>query len=69
MNESKVLEDKENFSSPEEVAIDGFNALMNGDDKVVSGLKNKLTVAMSNIATDRMAAHRMAEMQKPINEK
>lgn len=69
MNESKILEDKENFSSPEEVAIDGFNALMNGDDKVVSGLKNKLTVAMSNIATDRMAAHRMAEMQKPINEK
>lgn len=69
MNESKILEDKDNLSSPEEVAIDGFNALMNGDDKVVSGLKNKLTVAMSNIATDSMAAHRMAEMQKPVNEK
>lgn len=69
MNESKILEDKDNLASPEEVAIDGFNALMNGDDKVVSGLKNKLTVAMSNIATDSMAAHRMAEMQKPVNEK
>jgi short-subunit dehydrogenase len=69
MNESKILEDKDNLSSPEEVAIDGFNALMNGDDKVVSGLKNKLTVAMSNIATDSMAAHRMGEMQKPVNEK
>lgn len=69
MNESKILEDKDNLASPEEVAIDGFNALMNGDDKVVSGLKNKLTVAMSNIATDSMAAHRMGEMQKPVNEK
>ncbi|NML57155.1 SDR family NAD(P)-dependent oxidoreductase [Chryseobacterium cheonjiense] len=69
MNESKILEDRDNLASPEEVAIDGFNALMNGDDKVVSGLKNKLTVAMSNIATDSMAAHRMAEMQKPVNEK
>ncbi|WP_312174107.1 SDR family oxidoreductase [Chryseobacterium sp.] len=69
MNESKILEDKDNLASPEEVAIDGFNALMNGDDKVVSGVKNKLTVAMSNIATDSMAAHRMGEMQKPVNEK
>ncbi|AZA88884.1 SDR family oxidoreductase [Chryseobacterium shandongense] len=69
MNESKILEDKDNLASPEEVAIDGYNALMNGDDKVVSGLKNKLTVAMSNIATDSMAAHRMGEMQKPVNEK
>lgn len=68
MNESKILEDKDNLSSPEEVAIDGYNALMNGGDKVVSGLKNKLTVAMSNMATDSMAAHRMAEMQKPVNE-
>ncbi|CEJ70147.1 hypothetical protein BN1195_02452 [Chryseobacterium oranimense G311] len=42
---------------------------MNGDDKVISGLKNKLTVAMSNMSTDSMAAHRMAEMQKPANEK
>jgi len=28
MNESKILEDKDNLASPEEVAIDGFNALM-----------------------------------------
>lgn len=69
MNESKILEDKDNFASPEEVAIDGYNALMNGEDKVISGLKNKLSVAMANISTDSMAAHRMAEMQKPVTEK
>ncbi|WP_027379348.1 SDR family NAD(P)-dependent oxidoreductase [Chryseobacterium daeguense] len=69
MNESKILEDKDNLASPEEVAADGYNALMNGEDKVISGLKNKMTVAMANIATDSLAAHRMGEMQKPVNEK
>ncbi|WP_345765663.1 hypothetical protein [Chryseobacterium endophyticum] len=69
MNDGKILEDKDNLMSPEEVAIDGYKALMNGDDKVISGLKNKLSVAMTNIATDSMAAHRMGEMQKPVNEK
>lgn len=69
MNESKILEDKDNLMSPEEVAADGYKALMNGDDKVISGLKNKLSVAMTNISTDSMAAHQMGEMQKPVNEK
>lgn len=65
MNESKILDDPDNLASPEEVALDGYNALMNGDDKVISELKNKLSVAMTNITTDSMAAHRMSEMQKP----
>ncbi|PZU21570.1 MAG: oxidoreductase [Chryseobacterium sp.] len=67
MNESKILEDPDNLASPEEVALDGYNALMNGDDKVISGFKNKLSVAMTNMSTDSMAAHRMGEMQKPVN--
>ncbi|WP_288445940.1 SDR family oxidoreductase [uncultured Chryseobacterium sp.] len=65
MNRSKILEDKESLASPEEVAIDGYNALMNNEDKIISGLKNKLSVAITNISSDSMAAHRMAEMQKP----
>jgi short-subunit dehydrogenase len=69
MNRSKIMEDKENFSTAEEVAKDGFTALMNGDDKIISGLKNKLTVAMTNLASDSMAAYRMNEMQKPMDEK
>jgi len=68
MNRSKILEDRENLANPEEVAIDGYNALMNGEDKIISGFKNKLTVAMTNLAADDMAAHRMGEMQKPITE-
>ncbi|MFC3160422.1 hypothetical protein ACFOEQ_19835 [Chryseobacterium arachidis] len=69
MNESKILDDPDNLMSAEEVAADGYNALMNGDDKVISGLKNKLSVAMTNLSTDSMAAHRMGEMQKPSSEK
>lgn len=69
MNDSKILQDKDNLASPEEVAIHGFNALMNGDDKVISGIKNKLNAAMINLTTDSMAAHRMGEMQKPVTEK
>ncbi|GAE65358.1 SDR family oxidoreductase [Chryseobacterium indologenes] len=68
MNRSKLLEDREILASPEEVARDGYNALMNEDDKVISGLKNKLSIAMANLATDSMVAHRMAEMQKPVTE-
>ncbi|SEH29723.1 SDR family NAD(P)-dependent oxidoreductase [Chryseobacterium culicis] len=68
MNRSKIVEDRENLANPEEVAIDGYNSLMNNEDKVISGLKNKLTVAMANLAADDRAAHRMGEMQKPITE-
>jgi short-subunit dehydrogenase len=69
MNRSKILEDKDSLASPEEVAIDGYNALMNDEDKIISGLKNKLSVAMANLSSDSMAAHRMAEMQKPTEKK
>lgn len=65
MTRSKILKDKDNLGSPAEVAQDGYNALMSGEDKVISGLKNKLTVAMSNLASDSMAAHRMGKMQEP----
>ena len=65
MNQSKILQDK--LSDPADVARDGFEALMRGDDKVISGFKNKVQVAMSNLSTDKAAAHRMGEMQKPTN--
>lgn len=68
MNQSKILEDRDNLANPADVALDGYKALMNGEDKVVSGLNNKFTVAMSNLSTDRLAAHRMSEMQKPTTE-
>ncbi len=44
------------LADPAEVAQDGYEALMNGDDMVVSGLNNKLRVAMSNLTPDETLA-------------
>jgi short-subunit dehydrogenase len=55
MNQSKILKDRDDLANPADVAKDGYDAMMNGDDKVISGLNNKLTVAMANMTTDSMA--------------
>ena len=46
-------------------AKDGYEALMRGDDKVVSGFKNKAQVAMANVTPDSMVADNMKKMQEP----
>ena len=47
--ESKLVEDKSKMADPAKVAKDGYEALMKGDDKVVSGLKNKAKLALPGI--------------------
>jgi len=64
MNESKVVQEGK-LADAKEVAEDGYKALMNGDDMVVSGAKNKIQVAMSNITPDAKAADKMKEIQEP----
>ena len=66
MQDSKILDTK--LSDPAEVAKDGYNALMKGDDKIVSGLKNKIMVGMSNVMPESMVAEQMDKMQKPKSE-
>ena len=63
MQESKILDTK--LSDPEKVAKDGYQALMKGDDKIVSGFKNKAMVAGSNVMLDTMVAAQMDKMQEP----
>lgn len=63
MQESKILDTK--LSDPAKVAQDGYQALMKGDDKVVSGLKNKAMVATSNILPDTVVAEQMNKLQQP----
>jgi short-subunit dehydrogenase len=65
MEGSKAVQDKESLSDPADVAKDGYEALMAGKDKVISGLKNKIQIGMSNLMPDSMAAHTMYEQQKP----
>lgn len=63
MQESKIMDTK--LSDPVKVAKDGYEALMKGDDKIVSGFKNKAMVASSNIMPDTMVAAQMDKMQEP----
>jgi uncharacterized protein len=67
MQDSKIVEDKSKLSNPAEVAKDGYKALMKGDDKIVSGLKNKVQIAMSNITPDTMVAEQTRKQQEPVN--
>src|SRR4051812_20816262 len=66
MQDSKILDTK--LSDPAAVARDGYNALMKGDDKVISGLKNKVMVGMSNVMPESMVAEQMNKMQEPKSE-
>jgi short-subunit dehydrogenase len=63
---SKAVQDKDALSDPADVAMDGFEALFAGKDKVISGLKNKIQITMSNITPDSSVAHQMYEQQKPV---
>ncbi len=68
MQSSKEVQDKSKMSDPADVAKDGYNALMSNDDKVISGFKNKMQVAMANMSTDSMAADNTKNMQKPVDQ-
>ena len=69
MLHSKIVEDRDKLADPADVARDGYDALMRGDDKVISGMKNKAMVAMSNLMPDSMAANAMKKQQEPVHEK
>lgn len=68
MEESKMVQETK-LADPEKVAKDGFEALMSGDDKIISGLKNKVQVAMGHVMPDSMAADQMNKRQGPVDEK
>ncbi|KAA0989129.1 SDR family NAD(P)-dependent oxidoreductase [Dyadobacter aurulentus] len=67
MQDSKAVQDESAKADPADVALDGYKALMAGDDKVISGLKNKLQMAMSAVTPDSIAAKQMNEQQKPVD--
>jgi short-subunit dehydrogenase len=67
MQESKILDTK--LSDPAKVAKDGYKALMSGDDKIVSGFKNKAMTSMSNIMPETAVAAQMDKMQQPRGKK
>lgn len=48
------------------VARDGYNALMNGDDMIISGAKNKMQVMMANVTPDATVAKKLHKQQAPV---
>lgn len=67
--ESKIATDKSKLSDPAKVAKDGYEALMSGEDKVVSGFKNKAQIAMSNVVPDTVLADQMKKQSEPQDKK
>jgi len=68
MKDSKIYQE-ENLADPVTVAKDGYEGLMKGDDKVVSGLKNKAMVGLSQVMPDPMVAENMRKQQEPKNKR
>lgn len=64
MNSSKIVQEGQ-LDDAAGVAKDGYEALMAGKDKIVSGWKNKAQVAMANVTPDAMVAGRMLKQQEP----
>jgi uncharacterized protein len=63
MEDSKILDTE--LADPAEVARDGFDALMAGEDMVISGFKNKAQVAASNLTPDHLLAKGVLRQQEP----
>jgi short-subunit dehydrogenase len=68
-NKAEMTESKQvkagNLADPAKVAADGYDALQNNEDKVISGFKNKVQIAMSNITPDSTVADMMYKQQEP----
>jgi len=66
MQSSKIVQEGE-MADPADVARDGYEALNKGKDKVISGIKNKVEVAMSNVTPDSKVADKLKKQQAPVN--
>ena len=64
MQDSKLVKDG-SLANPAKVAQDGYDALMAGQDMIISGLKNKVMVAASNLMPDSLVADEMKKMAEP----
>jgi uncharacterized protein len=65
MLQSKIVQEGK-LADPAKVARDGYEALMAGKDKVISGAKNKAMVAMADILPDSVVADQMKKQQEPV---
>ncbi len=64
MEDTKEYQDNP-LADPAEVANDGYEALMSGESRVVSGASNKMMVGMMNATPDDMNAAKMQKNMQP----
>lgn len=67
MLESKLAQ--EDMLSPEEVAREGFEALMAGENRVVVGLKNKVMANLSAVLPNELVAKMARKQSEPVKKK
>jgi short-subunit dehydrogenase len=67
MTQSKVVQEGK-LADAADVAKEGYDALMKGDDKVVAGFKNKVQVAMAAVTPDPVLAAKLHKQQAPVTE-
>jgi short-subunit dehydrogenase len=56
------------LSDARQVAQDGYDALMRGDDMVVSGVTNKMKIAMASVTPDAALAKKVHKNQAPVTD-
>lgn len=56
-----------NPASPADVAKDGYDALMSGEKRIISGFMNKVQVTMSNIIPDELVAAKVHNESVPVS--
>lgn len=67
--EDTVIYNETSLSDPADVAKDGYKALMKGKAKVVSGAKNKVQAAMTNIIPDSTVTTGMRKFMEESTDK
>lgn len=65
MQQSKIVQEGK-LDDAAKVAKDGYEALMAGDDMVISGFKNKMQVGMASVTSDAKAADKLKKQQEPV---
>jgi short-subunit dehydrogenase len=63
--ENTVTYREKELLSPEEVAKDGYDALMNGETKIIAGAKTKMHVFMADMLGDKASAANMRKQMEP----
>lgn len=66
--ENTVVYQETTLADPADVAKDGYEALQNGESKIVSGMKNKLQTAVGNMMPDETVAEMYRMQMNPSKE-